>query len=79
MKRRKEKGYYVALNKENNAVKIATTKTAIADFLNIHYITVYRHLSKTPIYNCNEYTIWKNIPIQKIKSRENNLPRYKEY
>lgn len=79
MRKRQQKGYFVALNKENNTVKIATTKTAIADFLNIHYITVYRHLSKTSIYNCNEYTIWKNIPIQKITSRENNLLRYKEH
>ena len=78
MKRKKQKGYFVALNKENSDIKIATTKTAIADFLNIHYITVYRHLSKTSIYICNEYTIWKNVPIQKINSRENNLIRYRE-
>lgn len=73
MKKTKVKTYFVALKRENNEIFIATSKSAIANFLNIHYITVHRHIDNTSKYICECYIIWKNVPIHKLTNRINNL------
>lgn len=69
MKRNKGKLYFVALNKSNNDILIATSKTAIADFLSIHSITIARHLEKQSKYECELYIIYRDVPIHKINRR----------
>jgi len=70
------KTYYIALIKEDNSIKIATSKTAIAKFLNIHYITVYRQLDKTNVYTNDKYTIWSDVPIETVQGRLNNFNKH---
>lgn len=60
------KGYYIALNKANNSIHIASTKLSIAEFLNIHTITVTRHLTNCSMYVNEKYIIWDNVRISKI-------------
>jgi hypothetical protein len=76
MKRKKQKGYYIALKKSNNDIIVCTSKTAIAQFLNVHYTTIYRHLLSSLLYEDSECIIWCNIPIQKIRTRVDNLPQH---
>ena len=72
-----KKTYYVALKKENNEIFIATSKEAIADFLNVHYVTISRWLKASTIHDDNKCSVWQAIPIKKINKRVFNLPRYK--
>lgn len=68
MRRNKEKTYYVALDKSNNNVKVSKTKLEIAEFLGISTATIRRHLIKRKSkYITDEYTIWNDITINKIK------------
>ena len=76
MKKKNQKGYYIALDKKSDEVIICTSKTAIAQFLNVHYTTIYRRLINTLMYNDNQCSIWCNIPIQKIENRIDNLPQH---
>lgn len=69
MRKKKSKTYFVALNKDNNDILIATSKTAIADFLSIHPITIARHLELNSKYECTQYIIYKDVPIHKINRR----------
>lgn len=71
MRKKNNKIVFVALNKSNNNVQVSTNKASIAGFLGVHYTTIYRQLLNCPIYSNNEYTIWKNIPIQKIERKCN--------
>jgi NADH/NAD ratio-sensing transcriptional regulator Rex len=67
--RRTTKGryYFVCIKKMDNSIIIATSKQAIATFLGVHVATVRRKLNNVMLFNCDEYIIWKNIPISLIK------------
>lgn len=55
------KYYFAALKKESNTLLVSQTKAEIADFLNIHPLTVARHVSKQLIYENDTYIIWRDI------------------
>ena len=59
--------YYVGLNKKTNSVIISTSKLEIASYIGISVITINRHMIKTSVYDTEKYTVWKNVPIIKIK------------
>jgi len=60
------KGYYIALNKANNSIHIASTKLSIAEFLDIHVITVTRQLINCSMYANEKYIIWSDVRVSKI-------------
>ena len=62
-----KKLYYIGLKKSNNRMVISPCKQEIADLLDISVRTISRHLINTSIYDTEDYTIWKNVPINKIK------------
>ena len=62
-----KKLYYIGLKKSNNRIVISPCKQEIADLLDISVRTISRHLINTSIYDTEDYTIWKNVHINKIK------------
>lgn len=66
---RKKQNPYVLLIKATNTVVISTTKLFIANTLGIHSLTISRNMKGRLIYDTEEYTIWKNIPIHRGKVR----------
>jgi hypothetical protein len=70
-----KKVYFIGLIKETDEISIATTKSIIARFLNINTKTIYRQLNISNPYSNNKYTIWKNVPITKLK-KTNNMSSY---
>ena len=65
-----EKVYFIALKKSNNDVLLSTSKTKIASFLGVCETTIRRWLNKSSPYITDEFIIWENISVKKI--RRNN-------
>jgi hypothetical protein len=66
--RKKKKLVFIALRKSDNRIAMSVTKVGIADHLNICTKTICRHLKGVSMYNCDKYTIWKNIEVPKRKT-----------
>lgn len=59
--------YYIALNKANNSVILAITKTDVARFLDISAKTVTRKIDNCALYDDKHCTIWKDISAVKVR------------
>ena len=72
--RKHEKSYFIALKKSNNDIILSTSKTEIALFIGVCETTIRRWLSKSSPYITDEYIIWEDIHVKKI--RRNNGINY---
>ena len=68
---------FVALNKENNKLIVATTKSEISRWIGISVDTIRRHLDNTSIYDTEYYTIWHTT--LRMMRKRNNLPEPNQY
>ena len=71
-----ERNYYICLIKESNKVYISSTKTFLASLLGICTRTITRHLSVSPIFETNKYTIWDNNIIHIAQKRKKKKRKY---
>jgi hypothetical protein len=59
--------YHIALNKENNDINLSTSHKSAAKFVGIHPLTLARHLKLSDVYNTDQFTIWHDVPLEKIR------------
>lgn len=59
--------YYVAILKSNNKVLITLTKTALSEFIGVSHDTITRHLKNSSSYITDEFIVWKDIPIERVR------------
>ena len=62
--KKRVKTYYILLEKDENRVYIATTKSCLIDKMNVSVDTVRRNMSKEGVYNNDLFTLWSNVPIK---------------
>ena len=57
--------HYILLYKQDNRVYICYHKQQIADIIGVNVKTIARHLTNVPLYDTEEYCIWKDVVILK--------------
>ncbi len=60
---------YIVLKKENNEILACTSKRAIAKFLEVSEVQIWRYISKCSKYEHSKYIIWSNIELTKGKQK----------
>lgn len=63
----KKKRLYVGLIKASKDLKIAPTRIAIARHVGISAGTFRKYLKNTSIYDTNDFCIWTDVSIDKLK------------
>jgi hypothetical protein len=59
--------HHIALNKEDNSLLLTSSYKSLAEFVGIHPLTLARHRKQSPIYDTTSFTIWINVPLEKMK------------
>ncbi len=60
--------YYVVLRKSDNTLIIATYMVPIANHIGVSTRTIVRRFGKNKMYDCDEYTLWKDVPVFKMRT-----------
>ena len=61
------KSYHICLNKANNKVIIASTKTDVAKYIGISTDTLNRRLGNKGEYSDEEWSVWCNVVPKKAR------------
>ena len=64
-------GYFIAIKKSDRSSIVSTNIQAIADFLEVSRMTIYRQFKKSHLYVCKQYIISSNVPLIKGKQKGN--------
>lgn len=62
-----KKRYYVLLIKKSNKVIISSTKELISTYIDVCVRTISRNLEQSSIYDTESFTIWEDVPVEKVK------------
>ena len=63
--------YFVVLNKAKNSVSIFTTMAVMSASLGVNRTTLYRRMIGKAVYDCAEYTIWRDVEMYKCNKGRN--------